>query len=193
MGKLKVSIIFTILLSCLFFTSCTYRPEYPAEWAELILPQDERCLDISGAYVNSGESVDRQKSTYLSALFDFEEDPLTVRRVQIAKLENDNLEISAWSDGKLVSKKVYSKGDEQYSCSSKGIGIPIGKEEKPAGVPGERIILYLAKSADGSLVIERKSSATGYSSSYIPVIAIRFEWYRFKKIEIHATASNFAE
>lgn len=183
MGKYKVSITTTIVLSCLFFASCASYQKYPSEWAELILPQDERCLDISGTYMNLGEKADKQ-STYLSTLFDFEETPSTMTKIQIIQLDNDKLEISAWYEQKLVSKKAYSKRNKEYSCSSRGVEIPIGKGEKTVGGAGESIIIYLAKSTDGALVIERKSSTGGYSLLYIPMVGSTSEWFRFKPIDI---------
>lgn len=183
MGKYNIWIVGIIVSSCLFFTSCASYQKYPAEWAELILPQGARCPDISGTYVNSGETAKGQ-ITHLSTLFGFEEMPSTVAQVRITQLDNDNLEISAWHDQKLVSKEIYSKRNEEYSCSSKGVEISIGKMEKTVGAPGEGVILYLAKSADGALVIERKSSAGGYSLLYIPMVGSSYEWYRFKPVGI---------
>ena len=178
MGKYNLWILGIIASSFLFFTSCASYQKYPSEWAELILPQDERCVDISGAFMNLGEGAKGQ-STYLSTLFDFEEMPSTVEQVRITQLDNDKLEISAWHEHKLVSRKIYSKKNEEYGCSSKGIEIPIGEGEKAVGGAG-RIILYLVKSTDGALVIERKSSAGGYSLLYIPMVRSSSEWYRFK-------------
>jgi hypothetical protein len=179
MGKYNLWIVSIIASSFLFFTSCASYQKYPSEWAELILPQDERCVDISGAFMNRGEGAKGQ-STFLSTLFDFEETPSTVEQVRITQLDNDKLEISAWYEQKSVSRKIYSKRNEEYGCSSKGVEISIGKMEKTVGTPGEGVILYLAKSTDGALVIERKSSAGGYSLLYIPMVRSSSEWYRFK-------------
>ena len=110
MRKNKVSIIITIILSCLFFTSCASYQKYPSEWVELILPQDERCLDISGTYMNWGETADKQ-GTYLTTLFGFEEASLAISQVQITQKDNDKLEISVWCEQSLLYGKVFSKGN----------------------------------------------------------------------------------
>lgn len=182
MKKYNVWIACIIVLSCLFFNSCASYQKYPAEWAELILPQDGRCSDISGTYVNLGETVKGQ-GAFLSALFDFEETPSTVAQLRIAELDNDRLEISAPYDRKLVSRKIYSRKNEEYTCSAQGIEIPIGKIEKAAGA-GEGVTLYLAKSTDGALVVERKTSAGGYSFLYIPMVGTTYEWYRFNPVSV---------
>jgi hypothetical protein len=183
MVKYKVLIIATIVLSCVSLTSCASYQKYPSEWADLILPQGEECPDISGTYVNSGETANG-RSTHLSALFDFGETPSTVKQIQITQSDNDKLEISAWQERKLVSRKIYSKRNGEYGCSSKGIEIPIGKTERAAGAEGEGVTLYLVKSTDGALVIEKKSSAGGYSLLYIPMVGSSYEWYRFKPMGV---------
>jgi len=180
MGKYSFWIACIIVSSCLFFASCTSHQKYPAEWSELILPTDEGCIDISGTYVNLGETVKGQ-GAFLSALLDFEEAPSAVTQIQIAESDNYKLEVSAWYKQKLVSRKVYSRSNEEYSCSSKGVEIPIGRIEKAAAA-GEGGMLYLTKSRDGALVIERKSSAGGYSLLYIPIVSSSYEWYRFKPV-----------
>jgi len=181
MGKNIFWVVGIIVLYCLFFTSCTSHQKYPAEWSELILPGDERCVDISGTYENLGETV-KGRGAFMSTLFDFEETPSGVTQLQIAGTNNGKIEISAWHKQKLVSRKIYSKGNEQYSCSSKGVEIPIGRIEK-SGAEAEGGILYLNKSRDGALVIERKTSAGGYSLLYIPMVSSSYEWYRFKPLE----------
>jgi hypothetical protein len=177
-----------LLLFFLFLISCASYQKYPSEWAELVLPEDEKCLDISGSYMNSGERGDKRNSAYLSILLGFEERTATSTHVQIRQIDIDNLETSVWNEKKLVSKKRYSKENKGYSCSSKGIEIPIAKEklegEKAAGGAGMKITLYLTKSIDGSLIVERKCSAGGYSLLYIPVVGSSYEWYRFKPIDI---------
>jgi len=178
MKKYNLWIVCIIVLCCLFFTSCASYQKYPAEWAELILPQDGRCSDISGTYMNLGQTV-KGRGAFLSALFDFEETPSTVAQVRITELDNDRLEISASHDQKLVPRKIYSRKNKEYTCSAQGIEIPIGKIEKTVGA-GEGVTLYLAKSTDGALVVERKTSAGGYSLLYIPVVSSSYEWYRFK-------------
>jgi hypothetical protein len=183
MVKYRVLIIAAIVLSCLFFTSCASYQKYPSGWADLILPRDEKCPDISGTFMNSGETAKGQ-STYLSTLFDFWETPSSVGQIQITRSDNDKLEISAWHGQKLLSGKIYSKRNGEYICSSRGIEIPIGRMEKTAGEAGEGVTLYLVKSTDDALVIERKSSAGGYSLLYIPMVGSSYEWYRFKPIGV---------
>jgi hypothetical protein len=182
MVKYILGIFSIIASSCLFLTSCTSYQKYPSEWAELVLPQDERCPVISGTYVNLGEAAKGQ-GAFLSTLFDFEERPSTIAQVRITELDNDKLEISASHDQKLVSRKTYSRRNGEYSCSAKGIEIPIGKIEKAVSA-GEGAVLYLTKSADGALVIEKKSSVGGYSLLYIPMIGSTYEWYRFKPVNV---------
>ena len=176
MRKYKVSIIVTIILSCLFFTSCASYQKYPSEWAALILPQDQKCLDISGTYMNMGE-------TYLTTLFGFEEAPLAVAQVQIAQKDNDKLEISAWYEQSLFYRKVFSKGNEGYDCSSKGIEIPIVEATG-------KTILYLSKSKDGALVIERKRSDGGHFLLNVPMVGSSYEWYRFKSAGAMASSGG---
>jgi len=190
MEKYRVCIVqFIILLSSLFFISCASYQKYPPEWAELVLPEDDKCPDISGTYMNSGERGDSRASIYLSILLGFEDKTATATHVQIRQSDDNNLEAFVWNEQKVVSKRFFSKKNKGFSCSSKGIEIPIGKEEiereKAASEEaGGRITLYLTKSTDGALVIERKSSASGYSLLYIPVVARSYEWYRFKPVDI---------
>jgi hypothetical protein len=182
MMKYFLGILSIIALFSLFFTSCTSYQKYPSEWAELVPPRDEKCPVISGTYVNLGETAKGQ-GAFLSTLFDFDERPSTIAQVRIKELDTDKLEISALHDQKPVSGKVYSRRNGEYSCSAKGVEIPIGKIEKAVGA-GESTMLYLTKSTDGALVIEKKSSAGGYSLLYIPIVGSAYEWYRFKPVSI---------
>jgi hypothetical protein len=182
MGKYIFWLVVIIASSCLFLTSCTSRQKYPAEWSELILPADERCVDISGTYVNLGETAKGQ-GVFLSALFDFGEAPSAVTQVQIAESDNVKLEVSAWYKQKMISRKSYLRSSEEYSCSSKGVEMPLGSINK-SGSSGEGGMLYLTKSTDGALIIEKKSSAGGYSLLYIPIVSSSYEWYRFKPVDI---------
>jgi hypothetical protein len=178
MGKRKASIV-TAILFCLLFISCASYQKYPSEWAELILTQDERCSDISGTYMNSGEGADKQ-GTYFSVLSGVEVAPLAVSQVKIIQNYNDELEISVWYKQILLYGKVFSKRYQEYNCSSKGVEIPAMDRARAAVA---RTTLYLARSKDGSLVVERKSNDGDDFLLNVPMVGNSYEWYRFKPVE----------
>jgi len=178
MGKYKISII-AVILSCLLFTSCASYQRYPSEWAELILPRDERCFDISGTYVNLGERADKQ-ATYFTALSGFEGAPLAISQIQITQKDNDKLEISVWYEQRLFYGKVFSKGNKEYNCSSKDVEISVMDRARTAAAGAT---LFLARNRDGALVIERKSNDGDNFLLNVPMVGNTYEWYRFKPAE----------
>jgi hypothetical protein len=180
MEKYKVSIIITIMLSFLFLTSCASYQKYPSEWSQLILPQDKRCPDISGTYINLGERADKQPA-YLTTVLGFEEIPLAVVQIQIAATDNGKLEISVWYEKTLVYKKAFSEVNKEYNCSSKGVEIPIMDRARAAVA---KTTLFLAKSKDGALIIDRKSNDGDNLLLNIPMVGNSYEWYRFKSREM---------
>lgn len=178
MGKCKVSII-TAILSCLLFTSCASYQKYPSEWTELISPRDETCSDISGTYINLGEGADKQ-GTYFSVLSGVEVAPLAISQVKIIQNYSDELEISVWYKQSLLYGKVFSKRDQEYNCSSKGVELRSMDRARDAIA---KTTLYLVKDKNGSLVVERKSTDGDDFLLNIPMVGNSYEWYRFKPVE----------
>jgi len=172
-----------LLLSSLFFTSCVIHQDYPSGWDSLIRVEKNKCPDIAGTYIDLGEVAEGKYPRSFSRLL-FPNEPIGGTHVQIMQ-HDETMEVSVWSWGNLVRKRLYSKANKEYSCSSEGIEIPFkegyGGEGFELGMGWGK--LCLTKSADGSLIMNKKGSAAGVVL-IIPVVGYGSGWYRFKQANL---------
>lgn len=173
-----------LFLAPIFLTSCVIHQAYPSGWGSLIRVEENKCPDMAGTYMNVGELADGKPYYRALTRFLFPNEPVGGTHVQFIQ-QDDTLEVSVWNWENLVRKKAYSKTNKEYSCSSEGIEIPYKEvyagEAFELGMGWDK--LYLIKSADGTLIANKKGYGVGVVI-IIPVVGYGSRWYRFKQANL---------
>jgi hypothetical protein len=187
------ALISALILASTFVSSCFFYKGYPKNWAPLKTDAKLDCWQILGTYSDEGlTSGKKPQPVSLSRILlsggmnawnsDYTPEGISVK---IAKLSEDSLEISTWKDGKQWTVRTFSRSRKEFSCSSKGVTIPQGRN----GYSGEGFAigsiwmhLNLAINKEGSLVVEGVTSELG-AFIVIPYAGGSSNWAIFKRID----------
>ena len=169
---------------------------YPKEWGDFIHePKKDRCLNISGKYLNIGkpartnpntDKISAKRRSELSTLLYPSLYEVDITHVEFMWIDTNTLEIAFWQDQQVLFKKQLSKSEEDFLCGPVSIIFEhAGLENLPegGGVVVKRTSLFLAKTSDGSLVVNFHSFRQGLALLVIPYSTSNSFWHRHTKID----------
>jgi hypothetical protein len=172
--------------------SCASHQTIPENWKLPASVEGEKCPDISGHYMNSGESIDKNSHVYLHNQWFFGKYEkyfvppgkwADIRQILIQQEEANQLEIVAMSDsGTIEGRRILKKESGEFSCKDGWIRVT-GSTGFATSGGGEHAnhILSFAKT-DGYLIEKDEYDSFGMIS-IIPIAGSGTRWYRFSRVE----------
>ncbi len=167
---------FVLIIVSAVLCSCSW-PRYPSAWPPLVETRD-RCPKLSGVYDN----LDEEKRLSLTSIFNlpFPGTELLSSPVMISGVEDGVLEVTLWSDGRLVAKNRLVADKKDFSCEDGWVELGTTGFTGPqlAGPYGK--YTRLSAQLDGSLVAKKGFWAVGLAYLVVPLGTSEYTWHRFK-------------
>ena len=179
-----------MLTATLLAASCASHQVHSDNWIMPESVEGENCPDISGQYMNSGETSDKKPVQLKFQWFwkDLGKYPVPlenwreVHQISIRQEGTNQLEIAAVSDGGTIYSEIMKKESDDFSCqdgwlriqASTGFGVS-------SAMSSSHYIRSFAK-ADGYL-IEKEEYNSFSLVLIIPITGSGTRWYRFSRFE----------
>lgn len=176
-----------MLAATLLATSCASHQAFPDNWKRPELGEGDNCPDISGQYMNSGDSkyIELKSHWFWKELRKLQVPPGNwggVRQISIRQEGADQLEVAAVSDGGTIYSKIMKKEDGDFSCHDGWLRIETsGSSGSSSAMFYSHIIRGFAR-ADGYLIEKEEYDSFGMIL-IIPMTGSGTRWYRFSRIE----------
>ena len=185
MGQ-SVCLVWLKALPAILLVGCVIAPPYPEYWAPIV-DAKKSCEVIAGSYSNFGRSGDDEKNWHVVnlklILLPGKAIDIPIDYISLNFRERHILEVKAIYQKQVVAEVEYSVSESTLECypssatiqgyrgATQGMGNPL------VGV--ESNSTTLAKAEDGSLVVEKTTSAAGLVYMFLPVAVYGRGWYRF--------------
>jgi hypothetical protein len=177
------AILLAIFLGAMFVITYVTRPEYPENWSAI--PTIDQCPNLTGSYINMGESQRGLKPSLYQALI--ANDMVMEGAIDFIKITQTETEllIEAYQQDSVRKKRAVQFSPKKCKKSFFRLKPP----DPEGGINREGVVGYgkdtywLAKANDGTLVIRYDSSAVGVVN-LIPIIGTQRDWYRFPQHKV---------
>jgi hypothetical protein len=182
--------VFLMLLLMPAVTSCFSHQKLPSTWTLPAQAPIGSCPDISGQYLNVGETINHKKfSPLIYELFtkDHNDYPLTrwqeVSYISIQLQGQNLLNISAWKDNELLYSNSLSKGANDFICEDCWLKIKTSEFQGhgSSAVSFSSTSRSFAKS-EGYLLEKRETEGILFFG-ILPLVGGSTQWCRFARIE----------
>lgn len=181
-----------ILFLCSLCSACVMHEEYPSHWSPVVVSTKE-CPDITGTYEDVGEvsSSDSELSDFdtgfrLSEIF--LEAPLEHNaKLTISHPDANSIQASIQGSGASNKSHRHSREGGDYSCKDGKIWF---SESSPwviaemYAIGYERGQVGFAKSEDGSLIGEVRSSGAGVAFLIVPIGGSKRDYIIWKVADV---------
>ena len=172
--------------------SCASHQTIPENWKLPASVEGEKCPDISGHYMYSGEAIDKNSHIYMQSQWffgDYEKYSVPpgkwseIRKVSIRQEGTNQLEIVAMSDsGTIEGKRILKKESGDFSCKDGWIRITGSISSGTTGSMGYANYIRSFAKTDGYLIEKEEYGSFGVIS-IIPIAGSGTRWYRFSRVE----------
>jgi hypothetical protein len=172
--------------------SCASHQTIPENWKLPASVGGEKCPDISGHYMNSGEAIDKKSHVYLHSHWFFGEYEkysvppgkwMEIRQVLIRQEEANQLEIVAMSDsGTIEGRRILEKENGEFSCQDGWIRITGSIRSGTSGSMGFANHIRSFANTGGYLIEKEEYDSFGLIL-IIPIAGSGTRWYRFSRVE----------
>jgi hypothetical protein len=172
--------------------SCASHQTIPENWKLPASVEGEKCPDISGHYMDSGEAIDKKSHVYLQSHWFFGEYEkysvppgkwMEIRQILIRQEEANQLEIVAMSDsGTIEGKRILKKESGDFSCQDGWIRITGSISSGTSGSMGYANYIRSFAKTDGYLIEKEEYNSFGLIL-IIPIAGSGTRWYRFSRVE----------
>lgn len=189
---MKLLCIAVILLAASLTTSCASHQTIPENWKLPASVEGEKCPDISGYYMDSGEAIDKKSHVYLQSQWFFGEYEKysvppgkwsEIRQVLIRQEDANQLEIVAMSDsGTIEGRRILKRESGDFSCQDGWIRITGSASFGTSGGMVHTRYIESFASTDGYLIEKAEYDSFGLIS-IMPIAGSGTRWYRFTRVE----------
>ena len=172
--------------------SCASHQTIPENWKLPASVEGEKCPDISGHYLDSGEAIDKKSHVYLHTGWffgDYEKYAvppgkwMEIRRISILQNAANQLEIIAMSDsGMTEGRRILKKENDDFSCKDGWIRITGSTDFGTSSAREHSTYIRSFAKADGYLIEKEEYDSFGMIS-IIPIAGSGTRWYRFSRVE----------
>ena len=174
--------------------SCACHQTIPENWKLPASVQGEKCPDISGRYMDLGESIDRKSlvHVYMQSHWFFGEYEkysvppgkwMEIRQILIRQEEANQLEIVALSaSGTIEGRRILKKESGDFSCQDGWIKITGSVTFGTTGSIGYANYIRSFSKTDGYLIEKEEYNSLGLIL-IIPSPGSGTRWYRFSHVE----------
>jgi hypothetical protein len=171
--------------------SCASHQTIPENWKLPAPVEGEKCPDISGHYMASGEAIDKKSHVYLQSHWFFGEYEkysvppgkwMEIRQVSIRQEEANQLEIVAMSDsGTIEGRRILKKESGDYSCQDGWLRITGSESSGTSSSMGHADYIRSFAKTDGYLMEREEYNSFGLIL-IIPIAGSGTRWYRFSRV-----------
>jgi len=182
----------SIAMMVVMTASCTTIQTVPEYWKLPMPEQGDRCPDISGRYVNSGEKIDSKSRVDMQWQWFFGSDVekyavppgkwLEISQILIRQENANQLEIVGLSaSGALQARRIFKKEHGDYSCQDGWLKVTGSNYSGSSGSVGVYNFIRSFKKADGYLIQREEYDAFGL----ILILPIKRDgtlWYRYSQV-----------
>ena len=171
---------FTLLALTSFLAGCVSIQNYPAGWAQLSQASTDACPQVTGTFLNQGESSGPFGLTKLTfELFSRSKYRYRADRVSIQMPNSNTLSIRALSGDSALDEFTLIREKKEFSCKEGFLviqGLSDFHKEGGFGISYETV--FLARSEDGFLIVKGVSSGIGFLL-FIPAAGHTSSWTRY--------------
>lgn len=165
--------------------ACISGGRYPAEWTAPVATANHDCPDVSGVYANRGEVQPGVAEAWLNLFLRPGIPLLAVNQVEIARSDRF-LDISLWSDGKIMETRRLERGVE-FECSPEGLellerGYSKADSAINIGASFNWGKVWMRRGEDRSLVVHTVDNDL-FVLFLVPLYGRKAHWYRFPAVE----------
>jgi hypothetical protein len=171
-------------------TSCASHQASPDNWKIPASVDGENCPDISGQYMNSGETSDKKLIPLKFQWFwkDLGKYPVPlgnwrdVRKISIRQGGENQLEIAAVSDTGNIYSEIMKKERGDFSCQDGWLRIRASTSSGVSSAMSSTHYIRSFAKTDGYL-IEKEEYNSFSLVVIIPITGSGTRWYRFPRFE----------
>ena len=171
--------------------SCASHQGFPANWTLPEPASGEDCPNISGRYVNSGETISGNDSVALRFQWfwkDLSKYPVplgmwrNVSEISLQQEGQNHLSITAWAEGKVLYSETLSKYADGFVCEEGWLKI---RASSGGGTSGGMWTSHWVRgfSNAGGHLLEKEEYEGFAMLLVIPIVGSGTRWYRFQRIE----------
>lgn len=165
--------------------ACISGGRYPAEWTPPVPTTSHECPDVSGVYANRGEVQPGVAEAWLNLFLRPGIPLLAVTQVEIARSDRF-LDISLWSDGKVMETRRLERG-VGFECGPEGLellerGYSTADSAPNIGAAFSWGKVWMTRVEDRSLVVHTVDNDL-FVLILVPLYGRKAHWYRFPAVE----------